>query len=421
MHRNKDGGYLLPEIIDPERICIQIYVPNDFNHLLAFWAQLEGLGSAIQWGNDEDHTALDVAAVWRDVYAITRDNYFNGGCGMPCADDMCDKLDTIIDILKAGFLIVPNINLATDFSGGSCAPAFFDHDTDEDETEVLEQRQKALCITVERYIKALMRAALVDMSAPEFLVDYLEGNLLSDIPLSLNKVTAHYPLGFLGLAVFYAIVTATLSFEPLVCIFASALTGEKNNTFLNFKNAIPTIVEGLDELLVPLIGLIRESNKNKDNYTSFNIALNDANNEDLAGYECPCELGGVGDCSEPLDMIFKNDRGISIENVGGDLYHIIGGHKFGSGGEFGGVYLQDSSNRCFALEIPTGTEPGLPPGWTGVQPTSYHFVIGCCGSSDHSGAGGWENGAFTEAYWDCGDTTDIDTYYILRCMGADCQ
>lgn len=78
---NKDGGYLLPETVDPPRIPICIEIPNDPEHIRAFWGALWELTWSKNWHNDESHTAALVSRVWSDVYRKAYDAYLNGGCG----------------------------------------------------------------------------------------------------------------------------------------------------------------------------------------------------------------------------------------------------------------------------------------------------------------------------------------------------
>lgn len=66
--RNPPARYQLPLVVNPaSHKCFVIQVPNDIYHLAAFRGQLEALASAYAWGNDEAHTALSVASVWRNV------------------------------------------------------------------------------------------------------------------------------------------------------------------------------------------------------------------------------------------------------------------------------------------------------------------------------------------------------------------
>ncbi len=61
-------GYILPVIIDPERICYRVSVPNEPAHIAAFMGQLAELGYWYNWERDSAHHGREVAAVWRDVF-----------------------------------------------------------------------------------------------------------------------------------------------------------------------------------------------------------------------------------------------------------------------------------------------------------------------------------------------------------------
>jgi len=61
--------WVLPDVIDPpERLCFTIEVPNNRLHIAAFRGALLNLASAINWQDDPDHTAKEVAKVWDKVY-----------------------------------------------------------------------------------------------------------------------------------------------------------------------------------------------------------------------------------------------------------------------------------------------------------------------------------------------------------------
>src|SRR5690349_4224451 len=86
--KNPDGGYRLPEEIDPQRIQFCIEIPNDLNHIIAFWGALEELTWAKNWAWDGNKTGLEVALVWEDVIAKARASFYNGDCESPviCQD-----------------------------------------------------------------------------------------------------------------------------------------------------------------------------------------------------------------------------------------------------------------------------------------------------------------------------------------------
>jgi hypothetical protein len=78
---NSDGGYRLPDVIDPEeRICVTVRVPNDLMHLIAFWGALEELARWWNWERDAAKRGREAAAVWRAVIDEARANTVYGEC-----------------------------------------------------------------------------------------------------------------------------------------------------------------------------------------------------------------------------------------------------------------------------------------------------------------------------------------------------
>lgn len=58
----------LPAVVNPAGSrCITIPVPDDDTHVACFLGALANLASATQWSDDPDHTAREVALVWRDI------------------------------------------------------------------------------------------------------------------------------------------------------------------------------------------------------------------------------------------------------------------------------------------------------------------------------------------------------------------
>lgn len=72
-------AYIFPDPIDPEEFrCIQVYVPNSTLYLAAFWHAYEYFASPRAWANDPGHSALEVAAVWREAFDLARASYDEG-------------------------------------------------------------------------------------------------------------------------------------------------------------------------------------------------------------------------------------------------------------------------------------------------------------------------------------------------------
>jgi len=78
--RNPPAKWVLPEVVDPpERICYRVEVPNDRQHIAAFYGAILSLASAYKWQDDPAHTAREVALVWRDIF----DNLIKQECSDP--------------------------------------------------------------------------------------------------------------------------------------------------------------------------------------------------------------------------------------------------------------------------------------------------------------------------------------------------
>lgn len=63
----KDGGYILPLVIDPPRFSICIEIPDDIYHIAAFWGALDQLTWSKNWQRDPDHKAAVVARIWETL------------------------------------------------------------------------------------------------------------------------------------------------------------------------------------------------------------------------------------------------------------------------------------------------------------------------------------------------------------------
>jgi len=86
---NDDGGWRLPEVIDPERVCFTINIPNEPSHLRAFFGAINQLGEWYNWERDPEKLGTQVAQVWRDVIhdAVAP---FYAGEGCPVATNVTD-------------------------------------------------------------------------------------------------------------------------------------------------------------------------------------------------------------------------------------------------------------------------------------------------------------------------------------------
>lgn len=406
-------GYELPETINPDTITFCITVPDEDIHLRAFWGAMWTLTRAYNWANDDEHTALEVATVWRDLWFLNHDNWRERECmDDPCCPDEINILTEIRDMMRAGMTVRFNAALSTppDTTAGNCAPAFFDHDTD-DAGDTLLQREKALCITVERYVKAVLLVALIDMGAPAVLVDWVGSQLPEIVPQPLMKLTVVYPSVLSGLAAFFEAITGGIELDIIVCMMLDALTGDTNNTFQNFKSSVPDDVGDVDELFLPLFGLVRATNGVKQNYILFNEALELANEEDLSAFECPCEDPTTDGCGDtPIDLVIWVGDGSSagqvITPLGDNLFRF---EQTNQSGLYYVVSFKDSTDRCLLVETTDDTQGGI----------VHSTTLGCtdggdgCDDADFDGAGGFAPKSGQIFAWQSGDV--VNTIYRITC------
>lgn len=323
-----------------------------------------------------------------------------------CCDSLATRLDRIISLIEGGFFIQPLLGASNppDTGAQSCAPDYFDHDTGEVDEPTLEQRKKALCITVDRYVKAIFNLALAEMNGSSGLIDFINDQFPQNVLAPLLKLKVVYPSLFSGLNAFFDVVTNNEDLTLIACAMVDGLQGDNQNTYVNFKGSL-TSTDG------SVASLVSAANQVKNNFVLFNEALEMAYHEDLSEYACPCGIGT--DCEEPLDLIIHAGRGISITHVSGTLYHFVGDPSVG---ETGGMYVEDSLGRCMDWwnsddeEHPTQTVP-------------YHAVTGCCGTPDSEGLIGGFAGLtegtkfFTLVYWDQ-QSEPVDTYYNVKCKDS---
>lgn len=82
MARKDNSGYVLPQIVDPPRKCVKIWIPDEVYHRGAFWGAIFELTQAFNWQQNPPSKAREVADLWFDIWSeATRENDVNGCCG----------------------------------------------------------------------------------------------------------------------------------------------------------------------------------------------------------------------------------------------------------------------------------------------------------------------------------------------------
>src|SRR5512134_1123316 len=79
-----DGGWLLPDIINPSRKSFCISIPNEPRHVQAFFGTLQTLANWWEWQRDDQHLGTQVAQVWRSVVQDAYDSFLGDECMPPC-------------------------------------------------------------------------------------------------------------------------------------------------------------------------------------------------------------------------------------------------------------------------------------------------------------------------------------------------
>jgi len=89
---SKDGGFRLPAVINPPTRCLSIDIPDEPNHLAAFWGALQELAYWFSWERDDAHTGKQVSALWFDIIQAAHDRFYSDNpCGNELTDD-CSEL-----------------------------------------------------------------------------------------------------------------------------------------------------------------------------------------------------------------------------------------------------------------------------------------------------------------------------------------
>jgi hypothetical protein len=73
--------YGLPDVINPpDRICVQLQIPDEVGHRIAFMGAIKSLSHWYSWDRDEAKTGRLVAEVWREIYQELEDKIGSQSC-----------------------------------------------------------------------------------------------------------------------------------------------------------------------------------------------------------------------------------------------------------------------------------------------------------------------------------------------------
>lgn len=154
--------YILPEVIDPDRISVCVPVPDDDNHRRAFLGALYSLTYSRNWERDAEHNAALVSRVWTEIYEIVSERLDLGeecgGAGVDCCDDILTRLAA----LDAAQRALMNLYRAQEYDGtpGSINPSAPSFWFDQDDSSYSATRDDALCVAARQYVYGSMQAQI---------------------------------------------------------------------------------------------------------------------------------------------------------------------------------------------------------------------------------------------------------------------
>lgn len=387
-------GYLLPEIINPERICVQLNIPNDQRHLLAFWGQLAELGSALNWDNDENHTALQVSAVWRDVYKIARDNFYGDGCMGCCPDELYINVQQYRADQRAQqqlnrMMDDPDIGTAASFG----APSTFNGDNS-------DARQWALCRTINRLIRSTFDTMAMGYNLASDIVEFTQRYFPSAQPLAgffaeiTNAITGNILNG---------LANDCEAMRAVACCMRDNLTGQ-DTTIDNLQNSLGDCNFSFGSNEAQIAYMVNSALQSDDNARAFIASMNEdyqsaGSSTGANAQDCDCDC----DCIETIIPVDFMGTGCEFEYMGGCVWKVTQSTPYTPTPHYQ-ASIADQLGRCFYASVPSN--PYF------VQATSDHDVLTCAGVQNGT-VGGWEGGCYKTAWWRVG-LVPMVTYYKLE-------
>jgi len=252
----KDGGWLLPEIIDPPRKSFCIAIPDEPRHVAAFFGALQSLANWWNWQRDPAHNATLVAQVWRAVANNAHTAFYEQECQMYLLrqnpDDACqleqsiDGGDTWTLAFDFGLCIPPATQILLDQLGtiynngwqpSPYAPTDTWIHTNGDTVARSDQRAGALCYAAHQVVgiicESLVRGyqgayslvtlaqAVTAICAPFAVI--LGGAVLGGIAVAIAEIALSVVQDMVGDDI--AILQNTDIRETLACVLYEQMSG----------------------------------------------------------------------------------------------------------------------------------------------------------------------------------------------------
>ena len=366
-------GYELPEELHPETIKFCIEVPNEFFYLQAFWGALWTLTRPYNHADDDDHTALEVAAVWRDLWFANHTGFIErqNMCGGCCQQE----IDILVRIFQQNNLSQSFIlNLLDDGeTANSFAPDAPENYDSNDGDEFPFARTRALCAAVNQYVLNILSGVIRANAQSDLAGDVLE--LLPPFGIIFGIVDALVDVAGDILA---GLAGDSEAIADVVCHMLSNLNGQPV-THPIFKDSVD--VSAFDPLsnAWQIAIIIDVANASVANWRAFTGLLPDLYEQISNGgsVDCPCvcdddlvlsDWYGTGTIITPVgDCIYRFEQLTPIYETPPEIprwYHSV----------------RDDLGRCINIEAsPNPTYP--------TNPVSDHWFTDCNGTSG-SGVGG---------------------------------
>lgn len=363
-------GYELPEVVNPPTITFCIEVPDDEIHLRAFWGALWALSRPYNWSDDEAHTALEVGAVWRDLWFKNHANWREREC-MACCPEENQISYAIYRQTQINYQVYLRMMDDGDTAASFGAPTTFDGDTS-------DARKFALCRTINRLVQSTFNDAAMGMGAGSDIITTITRIFPSVQPISGILSIAAHVLGDMHLR---DLVEDCDAIRAVACCLREGLEGQ-DTTIANLKNGLDTCGFSFGTHEAEIAGMVNNVLQNTDNARAFIAGMNEdfesaTESGGANAKDCDCEC----DCTGLFDIVATNDCIVTpLGDCQWRIQQSIG--TVGAGDPFcseGYTYytasFQETTGACIDIIGASGTAMA---GWTQID----------CDDVESSGVGG---------------------------------
>lgn len=320
-----------------------------------------------------------------------------------------ELLNKIYNLLGDGFQVLPLSSLGLgDTLPLGCSPTNFDSDPN-DTGDDIQKRIDVLCYVVNYYVVMVLMAAADTAGIPVNL--FLSG--LADIPLALYKLKAQTTTVQALVAIITDAFGENLFVNQIICEMLSVLQGQMNSFAAFAKSVEPS--EDVNPLVSALRNMVYRANQNKDNFTLFNTALEQAMKMDISSFTCPCGEGAppaASDCGD-ISLVPLTGNTTQIAYLGNCVW------------SFTQTSVNENGRRYFSLKDVNGKQLKL-----SFAPAPYEHINmgGCtvnydCGKpsyyGDNYGGGCVPDDNVLEVSW-WGGSSSPATVYIKVEVGTAC-